>query len=61
MMACQGRVRCLRGRQLYARAVHGLGKVVLAGLVIGALFWIALAYLHPDLRRAILLSGFGLC
>lgn len=26
-----------------------------------ALFWIATAYLQPDLRQAIVFSGFGLC
>lgn len=32
-----------------------------AAAVLAALSWIALAYLSPDLRKAILYSGFGLC
>lgn len=32
-----------------------------AAAILAALSWIALAYLQPDLRKAILYSGFGLC
>lgn len=46
-------------------AIHSKARFILAASVaaaaVGALFWIALAYLQPDLRKAILYSGFGLC
>lgn len=32
-----------------------------AATALAAVSWIALAYLQPDLRKAILYSGFGLC
>lgn len=32
-----------------------------AAAALAALSWIALAYAQPDLRKAILYSGFGLC
>lgn len=32
-----------------------------AAVAVAAVSWIALAYLQPDLRKAILYSGFGLC
>lgn len=38
-----------------------VGAMVLAGIILAALFWIASAYLHSDLRKAIIFSGFGLC
>jgi hypothetical protein len=47
---------CLRQKAV-ATAVAAL----LAGIVMMSLFWIAMAYLHPDLRKAIAFSGFGLC
>lgn len=34
---------------------------VVAAAGVAAVSWIALAYLQPDLRKAILYSGFGLC
>jgi hypothetical protein len=43
----------LRARPVLAAAV--------AALALAALSWIALAYLQPGLRKAILYSGFGLC
>lgn len=40
-------------------------RLILAALVaaaaLAALSWIASAYPQPDLRKAILYSGFGLC
>lgn len=35
--------------------------VWVAAAALAALSWIALAYPQPDLRKAILYSGFGLC
>lgn len=34
---------------------------LIAAAILAALSWIALAYLQPDLRKAIVYSGFGLC
>lgn len=33
----------------------------LVGVGVAGLVWIAAAYLHPELRKAIIFSGFGLC
>ena len=35
--------------------------MLLTGAAMAFLCWIAVAYLHPDLRKSILFSGFGLC
>ena len=35
--------------------------VSVAAAVLAALSWLVLAYLRPELRKAILYSGFGLC
>ncbi|HZX29927.1 MAG TPA: hypothetical protein VFF03_01120 [Rhodocyclaceae bacterium] len=43
------------------RPARRIGGAVLAAIALAALSCIALAYLHPDLRRAIVFSGFGLC
>jgi hypothetical protein len=46
-------------------AVSPKARFILAALVaaaaLAALSWIALAYLQPGLRKAIVYSGFGLC
>ena len=38
-----------------------LNRLVLACFVLAALLGIAHAYQDPDLRKAIIFSGFGLC
>lgn len=45
---------------LRSKARFILAASITAAAVV-ALSWIALAYLQPDLRKAILYSGFGLC
>lgn len=46
-------------------AIGATARFILAASVaattLALLSWIALAYLQPDLRKAILYSGFGLC
>lgn len=46
-------------------AIGAKARIILAASVavaaLAALSWIALAYAQPDLRKAILYSGFGVC
>lgn len=53
---------CQRGgRDVWLRGARWVGLAVLAGMAVATLFWIALAYLQPGLRKAIIFAGFGLC